>query len=163
MTLLKIQETYANKERCKLSEQKSNILIFNQNKKPHLEDGIWSLNDKKLEIVEHYTHVGIERSPFAHLNLSFAIDEAIKTARKTAYSLMGASFHGLNGINPYVGLKLWNLYIKPRILYGLECLTLRKQDIQRLSVSKENSQILNAPPRKNCGPCNLYPLRRAPN
>ena len=60
MTLLKIQETYANKERYKLSEQNSKILIFNQNKKPHLEDGIWSLNDKKLEIVEHYTHIGIE-------------------------------------------------------------------------------------------------------
>ena len=90
------------------------------------------INDKKLGIVEHYTHIGIERSPMAHLYLSLAIDEAIKAARKTAYSLMGAGFLGLNGIYPYVGLKLRNLYIKPRLLCGLECLTLRKQDIQRL-------------------------------
>ena len=45
---------------------------------------------------------------------------------------MGAGFHGINGIKPTVSLQLWEIYVKPRLLYGLECLTLRKQDYQKL-------------------------------
>ena len=37
------------------------------------------------------------------------------------------------GINPTVGLQLWEVYVKPRLLYGLECLMLRKQDHQKLN------------------------------
>ena len=33
---------------------------------------------------------------------------------------MGAGLHGYNGVTPKVGIKLWNIYVKPRMLFGLE-------------------------------------------
>jgi hypothetical protein len=39
------------------------------------------------------------------------VDENIKNARRTAYSLMSAGFHGNNGLDPSIG-------IKPEMIYG---------------------------------------------
>ena len=133
-TLTTVQASYANQERYILSDQKSKIIIFNQKK----GDGEYCmdmcrLNGKAIETVDSYTHIGVTRHNNQSTNLTIAVDEAIQTARKTAYSLMGAGFHGVNGLNPTIGLQLWEIYIKPRLLYGLECLMLRKQDMQKLN------------------------------
>ena len=119
-----------------LSSQKSKIVIFNPPKKGDKEEclDMCTLNGKMVETVDTYTHIGVVRPGKQSPNLSLAIEEAIKTARKTAYSLMGTGFHGMNGINPTVGLQLWEIYVKPRLLYGLECLLLRKQDYQKLNL-----------------------------
>ena len=133
-TLAEVQASYANQERYVLSNQKSKIVIFNQKKGDKEEClDMCKLNGEVVETVESYTHIGVIRHSKPSTNLSLAIEEAIKTARKTAYSLMGAGFHGMNGINPTVGLQLWEVYVKPRLLYGLECLMLRKQDHQKLN------------------------------
>ena len=42
---------------------------------------------------------------------------------------MGAGFHGYNGIKPKVSIRLLNVYIKPRMLYGLESQALKKKDV----------------------------------
>ena len=133
-TLTAVQSTYANEERYILSDQKSKIIVFNQ-KKGEKEECLDTciLNGKVIETVDSYTHIGVARHSNYSTNLTLAVDEAILTARKTAYSLMGAGFHGVNGINPTIGLQLWEIYVKPRLLYGLECLMLRKQDIQKLN------------------------------
>ena len=71
---------------------------------------MFDLNSKKLEVVDTYTHIGIERT--SGVTVAGEIGEkAVKTARRTAYSLMGAGFHGYNGINPKVSIRLWNVYI----------------------------------------------------
>ena len=90
------------------------------------------LNGKAIETVDSYTHIGVTRHNNQSTNLTIVVDEAIQTARKTAYSLMGMGFNWVNGLNPTIGLQLWEIYIKPRLLYGLECLMLRKQDMQKL-------------------------------
>ena len=132
--LTEVQASYANQERYLLSEQKSKIIVFNK-KKGEKEDHLdmCTLNGKVIETVDTYTHIGVTRHSKSSTNLDIAIEEAIQTARKTAYSLMGAGFHGINGINPTVGLQLWEIYVKPRLLYGLECLMLRKQDYQKIN------------------------------
>ena len=38
------------------------------------------------------------------------VNERIKTARHTCYSLVGAGLHGLNGLNPEVSKNLADLY-----------------------------------------------------
>jgi len=38
---------------------------------------------------------------------------------------MGAGMHGLNGVHPEVGIRLWNVYAVPRLVYGLEILRLQ--------------------------------------
>jgi hypothetical protein len=37
---------------------------------------------------------------------------------------MGAGLHGLNGVNPKVAIHLIQIYVMPRLLYGLEITTL---------------------------------------
>jgi hypothetical protein len=39
---------------------------------------------------------------------------------------MGAGLHGLNGVNPKVAMHLIQIYVMPRLQYGLEITTLRQ-------------------------------------
>ena len=52
---------------------------------------------------------------------------------------MGAGLHGLNVVNPEVSVTLWNLYIHPRLLYGLGNIQLSRTDI-----SKSENALLHA-------------------
>ena len=51
-------------------------------------------------------------------------------ARRTVCALMGAGLHGLNGICPPTSMKIIKIYVIPRLIYGLECLTLTKKELQ---------------------------------
>jgi hypothetical protein len=46
---------------------------------------------------------------------------------------MGAGMHGYNGINPEIIMKVWNTYIHPRLVFGLDSIMLTKKDIHELS------------------------------
>ena len=48
------------------------------------------------------------------------VDENIKKARHTAYSLMSAGFHGNNGLDPSTSIHILKTYVIPTITYGLE-------------------------------------------
>ena len=61
----------------------------------------------------------------------------------------GAGFHGLNGVNPEVSFSIWQTYVRPRLLYGLESINLSKCDIQNLELYKRKviRQLLHLPER----------------
>ena len=61
------------------------------------------------------------------------VEERITSARRTAYALMGAGFHGHNGLNPKVSRTIYNLYVLPCLLYGLETVILLQKDIDSLN------------------------------
>jgi hypothetical protein len=42
--------------------------------------------------------------------------------------------HGLNEVNPKVAIHLIQIYVMPRLLYGLEITTLRHNEIQKLEI-----------------------------
>ena len=71
------------------------------------------------------------------------VQTLITTARRTVFALMGAGLHGLNGMNPKVAIHLIQIYLMPRLLYGLEITTLRQNEIQKLEIylkpSRKNS------------------------
>ena len=73
----------------------------------------------------------------------------MKTARNTAYALMGAGFHGLNGINHEVSVCIWQTYARPRLVYGLESINITKCDIQKLESYQRTliRHILHLPER----------------
>jgi hypothetical protein len=50
--------------------------------------------------VETATHLGIKRSKTDKETIKNTVDENIKKARRTAYSLMSAGFHGNNVLDP---------------------------------------------------------------
>ena len=56
----------------------------------------------------------------------------IKIAHRTAYGLMGAGLHGINGVCPGVALKIVNTYVMPRLTFGLKSLVLDKSEIKLL-------------------------------
>ena len=103
------------------------------------------LHDAPLEQVDSYTHIGIQRD----LNKSTLVSERIKLARRTSYALMGAGLHGYNGVNPKVGIKLWNMYVCPRLLFGLESVVLKKKDYTSLNLYHKSvlKNIQNVPER----------------
>ena len=41
--------------------------------------------------------------------------------------------HGYNGINPEIIMKIWNTYVRPRLVFGLDSIVLTKKDIHELS------------------------------
>ena len=63
---------------------------------------------------------------------SATVKERIKSARRTAYSLMGAGLHGLNGTGPKVAKHLINVYVTPVLLHSLEALILSDSDYKSL-------------------------------
>ena len=77
------------------------------------------------------------------------VDERIQSARRCAYSLMGAGLHGQNGVNPMVSLTMWNVFVLPCLLYGLDILTLIKTEISKINQSHKKflKQIMHLPDR----------------
>ena len=147
-TMVNIQETYANRERYTLSEAKSKIMLFNNKIDRIKEDvGYIELNNKELEVVDSYTHIGIERH--SRTKAGDKGEAAVVIARKTTYSLMGAGFHGYNGVNPKVSIKMWTMYVKPRMLYGLESQILKRKDIDAINHyhKKVIKQLMHLPQR----------------
>lgn len=66
-----------------------------------------------------------------------AIEARIQLAHETAYGLMGAGLHGLNGVNPGFNVKVLNTYviIITRFTFGLKALTLDRNDINQFENS----------------------------
>ena len=71
---------------------------------------------------------------------------------------MGAGQHGLNGVNPAVSISMWQTYVRPRLMYGLESVYLSKSDTSKLELYQRKvlRQILHLPER--VASCAIYIL-----
>jgi hypothetical protein len=142
--MLDIQTSHANSKRYLISEQKSSILTFNCTKEHK-----WYLNNKEMSVTNKATHLGIERISTGN-NRKELVQTRITTARRTVFALMGAGLHGLNGVNPKVAIHHIQIYVMPRLLYGLEITTLRHNEIQKLEIYLKKlllKQVQNLPER----------------
>lgn len=122
-------ETDASREHFSFSKTKTKSVVVSSGKSTPSEPNTL-LNATKLEISAAETHLGIARS--CDGSNSITVKNRIKLARRTSYSLLGAGLHGLNGVGPEVGKHLWTIYVQPRLLYGLECITLTQRDINEI-------------------------------
>ena len=64
---------------------------------------------------------------------SINVNERMSLARKTSYSLMNSGLHGANGLNAETAYVIFRAYLLPRLLYGLEVLSLTKGQLDQLS------------------------------
>ena len=119
----------ANNHRYGFSSAKTKVQIVNN--KPH-EIVSLSLNKEPIEISLQETHLGVQRTPDG--KASATVKERIKSARRTAYSLMGAGLHGLNGTGPKVAKHLIDVYVTPVLLHSLEALILSESDYKSLEL-----------------------------
>jgi hypothetical protein len=78
--------------------------------------------------------LGIQRCSNITATSKETVENRVITARKTVFALMGAGLHGLNGVNPKVSIHLVQTYVTPRLLYGLEILSLTLGDIRNLEL-----------------------------
>ena len=141
---LNIQWSFACQERYQVSDTKTKTMQHNV--KNQTDEHVL-LNDTELENVNSYKHLGLIRESNSKSTNKQLIEGRIKTARNTAYALMGAGFHGINGVNPEVSFSIWQTYIRPRLLYGLESINLSKCDIQNLELYQRKviRQLLHLP------------------
>ena len=128
--LLCIADKFSRQERFTIHPQKTKVIVLNGgDTTPNHQQ--WSLGDKLIEASPFLTHLGINRyaTPTASMN---TIKDRICTARRTAYALLGAGFHGAGGVNNPTMKKLLECYILPRLLYGLEALIVSSKQVQEL-------------------------------
>ena len=100
--MLYIQWSYACQEPYQISDTKTKTMQHNAKNQTH---EIFLLDETQLENVHSYKHLGLIRESNSKLSNNLLIEDRIQTVRNTAYALMGAGFHGLNGINPEVSLR----------------------------------------------------------
>ena len=134
-SIINMIEEYANDEHYKIHPIKSEIIPFNMRNKEDVENlksgNPFSLNNKPLPIKQEMVHLGIKRD----INSSkLTIADRISTARKTLYALTGSGLHGTNGLSVPTSLRLYEVYVMPRALYGLESITLSKSSIHDLEM-----------------------------
>ena len=82
------------------------------------------MGDNTIELSPTTTHLGILRAETRENNIN--IDERLSLARRTLYALINTGVHGSNVLSPKVSLKIYQCYIIPRLLFGLEVLPLNK-------------------------------------
>ena len=116
-----IVSDYAKRERYQIHPDKSKLIMFGITNpaKP-------MLNGKEIPPSDVLTHLGIDR----HAG-SLTSDDFIEA--RTAYSLMGTGFHGINGVSPQYSISVYTTCVLPRILYGLDAITLKEKKACEIS------------------------------
>ncbi|CAC5388658.1 unnamed protein product [Mytilus coruscus] len=103
-----------------LQPTKSVVLpISTSTKSIEIEEDSWNFSNNPMSVVEHSTHIGIQKCQKNSTKLTFA--ENMKKAR-SLYSLMGTGLHGKSGLDPETAITILNTYVIPILTYGLEIL-----------------------------------------
>ena len=121
--MLDVTNSFANREKYVIHPEKSTIIMRIPKKSTRFEVTDWKLGDKEVSISQTTTHLGILRS--TRNDITSNVEDRISCARRTIYSLTGTGLHGTNGLPPTTCIKLFNTYVLPRLLYGLETFILK--------------------------------------
>ena len=90
--MLQIVGSFNYTHRYDINSQKSACLVFNN--KRNSDKMKLMLNNDPIPVSDSTTHLGLKRE----LGECTDIDRKIELGRRTAYSLLGAGFHGFNGL-----------------------------------------------------------------
>ena len=123
--LVDIAEYDASTQQYIFSETKTKVQTTNSKKT--LDPNI-KLNGVVINTSDEEVHLGIHRR--ADTKNSSTVDARIQTARRTIFALAGAGVYGFNGVSPITSKKLLDIYVLPRLTYGLETLTLKSREIE---------------------------------
>lgn len=127
--MLNVTFNYSTRECYNIHPQKSMVIPKVKSKRSE-ENLNWSLGHNDILITNNGVHLGIIRAVKNELTIN--VDERISCARKSLYSLIGTGVHGTNGLLPSQCLSMYNTYVLPRLLYGLEIFILRQKDLSLL-------------------------------
>ena len=82
------------------------------------------------------------------------IEGKIILANINMYALMGTGLHGTNGIGALPCCHIFNTYVMPRLLYGLEIAVLSQAPINKLS---QGAQTTPRPPSADSHCSSIHP------
>ena len=151
-TQIDIVSEYADRERYHIHPDKSKCIVYGvNNPSPAI------LKDKVIPIVSHLTHLGIDRYSGVPCHDQL-IDSCLSLARRTAYSLMGTGFHGVNGISPSYTINIYRTYVLPRLTFGLEAVVLKEKQIQILESYHRTTLRELQSLSKRTAKCDIYLL-----
>ncbi|VDI70276.1 Hypothetical predicted protein [Mytilus galloprovincialis] len=108
------KSTLIKKERTKTSKQQHHI----------------SLEEKPIKEDQQTIHLSIIRASKNDLKLN--IQEHVSVATRTLYTLISVGLNGQEGLNPITAYKIYQAYVLPRLLYGLEVLSLNATQMSDL-------------------------------
>ena len=95
----------------------------------NLKSSVWRRKiTQEIKRVKKLKHLGITYQENNKINL----DERLKMGRQAIYALLGSGLHARSGMSPVVLMKIWNTYVVPIFLYGLEVQNPTKTDIKKL-------------------------------
>ena len=137
---------FSTRQRFGFSVTKTKILVYDERTKAIPDRSIWNLNKRPLEAVTKQEHLGIIRNSS---NIRFSMcDERIQDGRRAAYSLFGAGFHGLNGLNPKTSVRIWKTFVVPRLIHGLEVLVYDEKQVEKIETYQRTTmkQLQHLPP-----------------
>ena len=105
---------YCSRWKLTINIKKTKIIVFNSR---NLKNKYFHINNKKVEIVDCYTYLGIVFTPSGKFKKS--IDVLITKANK-AWHKIWCKFNIWNGTPPNLLLKLFTSFVQPVLLYGAE-------------------------------------------
>ncbi|MES9880886.1 MAG: reverse transcriptase family protein [Sedimenticola sp.] len=151
--MLNVASRYSVQHRYNIHPVKSKVITQVNHLKSNTTS--WKIGRNITDIKDKTEHLGLTRSSKKENNIN--IDERISLARRTLYSLMSTGVHGSNGLNPKVCYKIYQVYVIPRLLYGLEVLPLTTANIDCLQRFHQNSlrRFQSLPPRTAIGVLHL--------
>lgn len=124
--MLKTVEDFSRTHRYDINPAKSVCIIQNAKTREIAKE--FQLQGESIPLAASTTHLGVHRDTKGKVNT----EDKVKIGRRTAYSLLGAGFHGKNGIKQDIKAHIWSTYVIPRMLYGLEVLSYNQTDLKKL-------------------------------
>ena len=120
------------------------------------EDRVWNLGGAPMPQVKSTTHMGIPRSEVKFSKEEVTVD--IQKARRAMYGLMPAGLHGENGLDPQTAVHVFQIYVLPVILYGMEVAVPSKTNLDILSreIPQNFAQAGSISTYKYCFTCCLH-------
>lgn len=142
--MLGVVDNYSKQHRYDINATKS-ACIAQQYKKMDREDISLTLGEEHIPLTDQTTHLGISRNTKSKL----CVEEKINLGKRTAYSLLGAGFHGNTGLDQKSKAVIWTIHIVPRMIYGIETTPYCDTDLKKLDSYqvKALKQIQHLPDR----------------
>ena len=126
-----VVKRHSKQDRVTIHPDKSNAVLLNKPKSYFKKSFSLDLNEKTISLSSDTTHLGLLRSESNENTIN--IEERLKLARRTLYALINSGVHGSNGLNPRVSYKIYQCYVVPRLLFGLEVLPINQSQLNLLS------------------------------
>ncbi|CAC5416673.1 unnamed protein product [Mytilus coruscus] len=130
--LINMAFDFSKREAYLLQPAKSCVIQSKSSHHEKVNENFWTLGNSILPTSNKATHIGICRTDDDSCKAT--IDENLKKARRTLYSLMGDGLYGQNGLNPQTSMSIMNTYIIPIMLYGLEIVIPRGRCLETLNI-----------------------------